>query len=109
MRFLLMKFTYPSGLCPRQIPIFHKLLVILQSMLLWFLDTAFDDREEHFRLGFIEVRIQSKFGKLEIQTGKKWVPWFLWCGSIQSRRWLSSSEPVLVFKGLLTPNFFLKP
>lgn len=66
MRFLSMRFMYPSGLCPRQIPIFHKLLVILQSMLLWFLDTAFDDREERFRLGFIEVRIQSEFGKLEI-------------------------------------------
>jgi len=43
-------------------------------MLLWVLDTALDDGEERLRLRFVEVRIQSKFCNLEVETGTKWVP-----------------------------------
>jgi len=40
-----------------------------------FAPVASDNGEKHLRLGFIEVRTQSKFSDLEIQTGMKWVPW----------------------------------
>ena len=38
------------------------------------LNTTLDDGEEHLRLGFVEVRTQSKLRDLEIQAGTKWVP-----------------------------------
>ena len=69
-----MGFTYPGCFRLCQIPIFNDLLVVLQCVLLWILDTALDDGEERLRLSFIEVSTQSKFGNLEIQTGTKWVP-----------------------------------
>lgn len=48
--------------------------MVLQCVLLRILDTALDDGEEHLRLGFVELRAQSKFCDLEIQAGTKWVP-----------------------------------
>ena len=43
-------------------------------MLLRILNTTLDDGEKRIRLGFVEVRTQSKLRDLEIQAGTKWVP-----------------------------------